>query len=300
MSDVEVGGIYRVVAMDRDTRSALVLVTDVDEATQSATVTLLTPDFEFGTSTDLTLSSEELGRAYALLAESDIFGYVWCVQLDRRITSVSADVLDALAALRADDAVDRPAAGPPVSGRNDPRWDFKLQELQRLQALSSACTSELIDGESVMSIDARALRPPSTASEVAAFEEFVVAVIDAVKLHTMRVPGWLLDIALDDDLVEGYRKVGLYNSLRLLWKVADMTDLPAVRLPRRASAEDIQLSQVESVAASGHSTLRLVARSTDVQRAVEARAARTADGRLVQLTVSAAGALIYPTQEVYA
>jgi len=298
MTDVEIGGIYRVVAMDRDTPSALALVTDIDEATQSATVALLTPDLEFGTSTDLALSSDETGRAYALLIESDIFGYVWYVQLDRHITSVNSDVLSALRALRANEAVDRRIAGPPVAGRSDPRWAFKLQELHRLQMLSNACTRELIDGNSGLSIDPHALRPPSTESEIAAFEEFVVAVIDAVKLGTMRVPGWLLDIALDDELVESYRKVGLYNSLRLLWKIADTSDLPAVPLPQHASVEDFQRRQVDFAVATGYSNLRLLAWSTDVKGAAEARAAQTSDGGLVQLTITAAGALITPNQEV--
>lgn len=136
MTDIEIGGIYRAAAMDRDTAAALVLVTDFDETTQSVTVTLLSPDVEFGSSADLVLSGEEIGRMYDLLAESDIFGYMWVVQLDRRIGRVDAQVLEALSALREEDVVDRPVAGPPVVDRSDPRWNFKLQELKRLQQLS--------------------------------------------------------------------------------------------------------------------------------------------------------------------
>ena len=178
MTGIEIGGIYRAVAMDRDTPAALVLVTDFDETTQSVTVTLLSPDVEFGSSTDLVLSGEEFGRTYDLLAESDIFGYTWVVQLDRRIGRVDTQVLEALSALREEDAVDRPVAGPPVVDRSDPRWRFKLHELKRLQSITADCTRELIDGGRVASVDPNALRAPSTEAEVAAFEEFVVEVVE--------------------------------------------------------------------------------------------------------------------------
>lgn len=147
MTEIEVGGIYRAVAMDRNTPSALVLVTDVDPSTQSVTVTLLSPDMEFGSNTDLVLIGDEIGRAYDLLAESDIFGYAWFVQLDRRVGRVDTDVLQALDALRDEEAVDRPLAGPPVVERTDPRWSFKVHELKRLQTLTADCTRDLIAGD---------------------------------------------------------------------------------------------------------------------------------------------------------
>ncbi|TXI65323.1 hypothetical protein [Mycolicibacterium mageritense] len=145
MNGIEVGGIYRAVAVDQDT-AALVLVTALDDATESLAVTLLSPDVEFGSSADLLLLSEETGRPYHLLAESDVFGYVRTTQLDRLIGRVDAQVLEALSALRTGDAVDHPVGGPPVGGRSDPRWGFKLQELERLQGLTADCTRELIDG----------------------------------------------------------------------------------------------------------------------------------------------------------
>ena len=40
MSDIEIGGIYRAVAMDRDTPAALVLVSDFDQEALEATVTV--------------------------------------------------------------------------------------------------------------------------------------------------------------------------------------------------------------------------------------------------------------------
>lgn len=300
MTDIEIGGIYRAAAMDRDTAAALVLVTDFEETTQSVTVTLLSPDVEFGSSADLVLSGEEIGRTYDLLAESDIFGYMWVVQLDRRIARVDAQVLEALSALREEDDVNRPVAGPPVVDRSDPRWNFKLQELKRLQRLTTDCTRELIDGGRVASIDPNALRAPSTDMEVAAFEEFVVEVVEGVRRGTARVPGWLVDIALDDELVEAYRAVGLYNSLRLLWRLADPTDAVPTSPAAGSSMEHFQVLQVEMASASGHSSLWLLGRSTDIRGPIEARPARTRDGRLVQISIVSAGARITHSRGVYA
>lgn len=299
MTEIEIGGIYRAVAMDRDTPAALVLVTDFDETTQSVSVTLLSPDVEFGSSADLVLSGTEIGRTYDLLAESDIFGYMWVVQLDRRIGRVDAQVLEALSALREDDVVGRPVAGPPVLGRFDPRWNFKLQELKRLQRLTTDCTRELIDGGRVASIDPNALRAPSTEEEVAAFEEFVVEVAEGVGRGAARVPGWLVDIALDDELVAAYRAVGLYNSLRLLWKLADTTDAPTPPQPANSSLEYFQAVQVEMTASKGHSSLLLLGRSTDIQGPIEARPARTRDGRLVQLSLISTSVRVTQPREVY-
>lgn len=300
MTDVEIGGIYRATAMDRDIPAALVLVTNFDEATQSVTGTLLSPDVEFGSSADLVLSGEDIGRTYDLLAESDIFGYMWVVQLDRRIGRVDAQILEALSALREEDVVGFPVAGPPVLGSGDPRWNFKIQELKRLQRLTKDCTRELIDGGRVASIDPNALRAPSTEAEIAAFEEFVVEVVEGVGRGTARVPGWLVDIALDDELVGAYRAVGLYNSLRLLWRLADTTDAVPTSPAAGSSMEHFQVLQVEMASESGHSSLRLLGRSTDIRGPIQARPARTRDGRLVQISLVSASARVTHSRGVYA
>lgn len=130
---IEAGGIYRACPVDPRQPSALVLVTAVLDG--DVAVTLLSPDLEFGTSRDLVLSPADSGLAYGLLAQSDIYAYLPPDQLDRRLATVDGAVLDVLTALRDDDAIDRPVAGPPVADRTDPRWAFKVAELARLHAL---------------------------------------------------------------------------------------------------------------------------------------------------------------------
>jgi hypothetical protein len=137
MAQVEIGGIYRAVAADRGAPAALVLVTAVDAATRS-TVVLLSPDIQFGSSRDLVLSGPEIGRGYDLLAQCDILGHLRVGQLDRRIGGVDARVAEDLRAVRAGESSSRPPAGPPVVERSDPRWAFKVAELNRLRRLHAA------------------------------------------------------------------------------------------------------------------------------------------------------------------
>lgn len=139
---VRTGDIYRASAPDQ--HSALVLVTGFDSTTRTASVTLLSPDTLFATNLDLLVHPTETGLGYDLLIESDIFGYLWTHQLDQSLGQVSRDTLAALAALRNQDAVGRPPAGPPVKGRSDPRWDFKIRELARLRVITADCTRALV------------------------------------------------------------------------------------------------------------------------------------------------------------
>lgn len=107
-----IGGIYRA-RRHAGSRQVLVLVHDAEEATQELAVTLLSPDVELGSSTDLLLDRRDTGLTYQLLAEPSLFAYLPASQLGRRLGQVPERVLEALAALRNDDPVDHPVAGPP-------------------------------------------------------------------------------------------------------------------------------------------------------------------------------------------
>jgi len=135
---IDVGGVYRARAVDPGIPSALVLVTDVDDTTRSVAVMLLSPDIELGSSVGLLVAGDDIGRAYDVLVQSDIFGRLPAGQLDRRVAAVGPNVLDALSAMREDRAIDHAVAGPPVLTREDPRWDFKIEELRRFHLLTTA------------------------------------------------------------------------------------------------------------------------------------------------------------------
>ena len=141
------GGIYRLVAPKNGIPAALVLVTGMEHDWQGdiAFVTLLSPDVEFGSSTDILATKHEIGRPYDLLIETDIFSYAWRTQLDRLIVPVEDAILRAVADMRDSNEITMSIGGPPILHRSDPRWTFKLQELDRLQALTSDCVTSLID-----------------------------------------------------------------------------------------------------------------------------------------------------------
>lgn len=107
-------------------------------------VTLLSPDLEFASSEDLLLRGAELGHTYDLLVMSDVFGYVWSHQLDRRVGR-APEILADLVALRRGGPTHHGPAGPPITERRDPRWRFRVHELARLWALGADCTCWLVD-----------------------------------------------------------------------------------------------------------------------------------------------------------
>lgn len=219
-SEAVVGTIYRASPMDPGSPSALVLVTQTDRRTQAVTVVLLSTDVELGARSDVLLSSDSTGLPYALMAQTDVFGYMWVVQLDRLLGVVDAEALAAIQAVRHGDRSSWPLAGPPVTEPGDVRWHFKRHELARLQDLTANCTRQLIDGDLYVSVDPLALRVPSGPEDALALEELVLCVYEATRLGQMSVPGWLIDWVLSDDLVTAYRAAGLFDTYRELMSVA--------------------------------------------------------------------------------
>jgi hypothetical protein len=214
-----VGGIYRAVAMDHDQRPCLVIVTDTDESVRSATVVLLSPEVEMGGDRDLLLAPERTGLAYEVIAQAEIFGYVWLVQLGKKVGRVDTQTLAQLAELQNPE----PAlleidlrSGPPIVARSDVRWRFKLAELARLQGLSGPCTRQMIDGEPKVSVDPMAFRPPAAETDPLELLEYLVKLTELSRKNRVDLPAWVLEAILDDEFVRAWNQHGLsdaYSSL---------------------------------------------------------------------------------------
>src|SRR5215218_6145900 len=126
--------------------SRLVLVMEVDSADGTALVMLTTNEIEMACDQDFVLPAEQIDLPFPISVQSDLVGAVWISQLENPIASVPHETLRALVAFRHGAAAADllPCQGLPVDGPHDPRWQFKLQELWAIQALSASCISHVL------------------------------------------------------------------------------------------------------------------------------------------------------------
>jgi hypothetical protein len=225
--DELVGAICRAVPMDGQGDRALVLVVASDPERGMHTVLLLSPDVPLATANDVLLTGSATGLPYELLAQTDVFGYLWHAQLDSTVARLP-EALSSQLLTRATDV----AAGPALKAERDPRWGYKLAELARIQALTGSCTGQLVDGEPHLLVDPVSLIPGN--DDVLELEEFVLALADAVQACDTEVPAWVLEALLADVRVTGaYLDAGADIALRLLselWERA-LSNMPSQNEP---------------------------------------------------------------------
>ncbi|GAA4402379.1 hypothetical protein GCM10023153_31450 [Ornithinibacter aureus] len=120
--------------MDPGTPPRLVLITAVSNWSASATVVLLSPELEQGTSTDRLLRGADTGLGYDVIALPDITGLAWLVQVGPVLGHAATDLDEAT------------VAGVALRDELDGRWRWKENELDALVALTSECRYQLVDG----------------------------------------------------------------------------------------------------------------------------------------------------------
>ena len=142
----------------RPTDHRIGLVLRIDSANDFAEVVLVHTAPELATDRDVILPSDVTSAPYDAVAQTDLRGAVWILQLGRRIGHVPEL---ALAAVKATDNRAEagglplaPAArmaglhtGIPLAGPLDRRWLFKESEGSALRALAADCTEALLDQE---------------------------------------------------------------------------------------------------------------------------------------------------------
>lgn len=128
------GQIRRLEPMDPGTPPRLVLITDVHNWSASATVVLLSPELEQGTSTDRLLRGADTGLGYDVIALPDVTGPAWLVQFGP-LLGHSATNLEVAA-----------VAGLGLRDELDGRWRWKENELDAFVTLTSECRYQLVDG----------------------------------------------------------------------------------------------------------------------------------------------------------
>jgi hypothetical protein len=113
-------------------------------------VLLATNLVENATATDVLVPRGESGAAFDLLVETDLPGMVWSLQLGAVIATLPSDLTAATTAMSrgADGAAAGLTAsrfGLPARDERDPRWQWKLDELAEMRALSGDCSRQLLD-----------------------------------------------------------------------------------------------------------------------------------------------------------
>ena len=92
------------------------------------------------------------GTPFDAVVQTDLRGVVWTpVQVSRLVGQLSAETLQAISDLvetGLPESASGVRIGTPLGGQHDRRWSFKATEGQALDALTSDCSGEVIDGRS--------------------------------------------------------------------------------------------------------------------------------------------------------
>jgi hypothetical protein len=154
--EIRRGDIRKVKASNKEGfESRLVLVVAVDQRYEFSEVLLIHTYREQATSADAVFFPNEVGTHYPIVVETDIRGFVRTVQIGVAVAKLSNDEMDVINAVIAGDgeAVSLDKSGMQISGPADPRWEFKLGEIEALNRLSDNCTSVLLGGEPLWQVD---------------------------------------------------------------------------------------------------------------------------------------------------
>jgi hypothetical protein len=303
-----IGGIFRAVSMDHDGHPAVIAVIDAEEEVRAATVVLLSGDTELGGDRDLLLAPSDTGLPYEVLAQSDMFGYVWLVQLERQLGRIDGAVVEQLKMLQEqelDGLSPDLRSGPPIVSRADVRWRFKQDELARLQVLTGACTKQLIDGEPRASVDPVAFRAPDSRAESEELAAYVLELTELAAQHRVDLPAWLVERILSDELVDSWRECGLFDAYSNLLSLAEhwLVIMPNETVPNEddsadgpAELEALRLEILASRRHEGVTSVSLVVRDSDVSIESAVRKISLDDGELIQCIAVPATSLPVETE----
>jgi len=213
------GVIGRVLPMDRTGSLArLVVVVQRDRAAGALQVALLTNELELGSDRDLLVLPSESRLPFPVLLETDVFSYVWEVQVEVLDASVSQQTLRACRNAMAGEELDDPA-GPANLDRRDSRWGHKKLELSQLMSLSSGCTTQLLNGEVSTVLIESALEAPEP-EELEDVWEFVDYLDREVRSGALQLPLWFYSERFcSNEYAAAWRKSGAYAVYDALQKL---------------------------------------------------------------------------------
>ena len=157
MTDVIRRGDLRVIAPPPgsagDARLCLVLAVHTTGPAGAAApfveLALVHPHAELATSMDAVVPGTLCATPYDIVVQADLRGVVWATtQVGQHVGRITTDTFNEISGLLGTDTSTSPSGvrvGLPLGEHCDRRWEFKVDEGRALDALTSDCTSQLID-----------------------------------------------------------------------------------------------------------------------------------------------------------
>ncbi len=154
------------------------LVRYVDEQGGYASVALISLEVDSAGGTDVILPPERTSLPFEVMVETDVVAPVWFEQLSGPVGAVDEATLEGVLATEFDGKPSVPHAwrGLPLSGPDDRRWKFKLDEAKHLMALASSCVASMVDGSEVEGV-----KPDAQSSEVDSPEKVAAALWEQLR-----------------------------------------------------------------------------------------------------------------------
>lgn len=133
-----------------------VLVVSIDSSEGMCEVLLLHNIVEYTTDFDILISRAESGLPYVLIAQLDIRGVVWTIDLGKALCRLSDDLGRFSIAAAANEDL-RTGRGVRLSGPLDPRWQFKREEGQAMAEIAESCTAAMLSGNRIFAVSAEVI-----------------------------------------------------------------------------------------------------------------------------------------------
>ena len=147
--DVEEGDILIVTSMDgREPADRMVVAFDVEPERRSFYGILVTNEAPMAVGSDLILNPEDTRLPYRIAATVRATGWLWYVQIKRRVGALTDEALDALSAAHCDVDHDFHLSrrGLPLLRKpQDLRWPVLTAEFSHMQALAADCTYKRLE-----------------------------------------------------------------------------------------------------------------------------------------------------------
>lgn len=133
-----------------------VLVVKVNSDTGTTEVLLLHSTLEMATQFDIVLRPEETGTPYVLIAQTDVRGLVWTIELEQVVGRVTRDI-GRFSLERCWNLEDGGLRGSRLAGSLDVRWAFKRIEGSVIAELSKSCIHDVLDNLQLFSVSTETL-----------------------------------------------------------------------------------------------------------------------------------------------